>query len=69
MRFISKIFILLLILASFQIAKAEWVKRDVNTLSWLRAIYFVDSNTGWIGGSRGTFLTTTDSGKTWGKND
>ncbi len=58
---------MLFILATFQTANAEWIKQDAKTLAWLRTIDFVDENTGWIGGSRGTFLATTDGGKSWQK--
>lgn len=53
------------ILVSVQTAKAEWIKQDVNTLSWLHTIHFVNAEKGWIGGSGGTLLATEDGGKTW----
>lgn len=31
----------------------------------LHAVYFIDTNRGWAGGSDGTFLTTSDGGATW----
>ena len=65
MRLFSKILIIIFIFASFQTSRAEWIKQDTNTLAWLHTIYFADSDTGWIGGSKGTFLKTSDGGKTW----
>ncbi len=65
MRFLPKILVIVFIFTSIQTARAEWVKQNVNTLAWLRAIHFVDENTGWIGGSRGTFLFTNDGGENW----
>lgn len=67
MRLLPKILFLIFILASFQTAHAEWVKQNVNTFSWLHTIHFIDVNTGWIGGSRGTLLSTADGGRTWEK--
>jgi photosystem II stability/assembly factor-like uncharacterized protein len=65
MRLLTKIFIVLFALGLIQTARAEWVKQNSNTLAWLRAIHFADENAGWIGGTRGTFLTTKDGGDTW----
>ncbi len=67
MKLTKKILILLLFLFSFQTAKADWTKKESNTLAWLKDVYFVTEQTGWIVGSGGTFLTTTDGGKTWTK--
>ncbi len=55
-------------LACFQTAKAGWTKQNSGTLAWLRSVYFTNQNKGWIVGSRGTFLTTADGGKTWRQN-
>lgn len=65
MRFLSKIFVTLLLVTMAQTIQAEWVKQNVNTFAWLRSIHFVDAETGWIGGSGGTLLKTVDGGKTW----
>ncbi len=43
----------------------EWVKVESGTLAWLKAIHFVDEKTGWIGGSAGTLLKTSDGGGSW----
>lgn len=48
-----------------QTVDAEWKKIDVGTLAWLRSIYFLDDTRGWIVGSNGTFLTTSDGGENW----
>lgn len=45
--------------------RAEWRVQQTKTLAWLRAVYFVDENNGWIVGSRGTYLFTSDGGETW----
>lgn len=64
---VKKIFVLLLCLFCFQTARAEWVRQESRTLSWLRAVYFVNERTGWIGGSNGTLMETIDGGKNWNK--
>jgi photosystem II stability/assembly factor-like uncharacterized protein len=65
MRFLAKTLLLIFIFASFQTVRAEWIKQTINTFSWLHTVHFIDQNTGWIGGSRGTLLATTDGGQTW----
>lgn len=65
MKSIKKILILFLLFAGFQTTRAEWTRQTSGTLSWLRAVYFLDENRGWIAGGRGTLLTTIDGGKNW----
>src|SRR5215203_5446097 len=67
MNVVKKLSIFLLCLFCFQAVKAEWVKQNSGTLSWLQTVYFLNEKTGWIGGSGGTFLETTDGGKNWDK--
>jgi len=64
----KQIFVLILCLASFQTAKAGWMKQNSGTLAWLRSVYFTNQNKGWVVGSKGTFLTTDDGGVTWKHN-
>jgi photosystem II stability/assembly factor-like uncharacterized protein len=47
---------------------AKWSKVESNTLAWLRAVYFINEDHGWVGGSNGTLLTTADGGLTWRQN-
>lgn len=47
------------------LADAAWRKQSSGTLAWLHAIYFLDEKQGWIVGSRGTLLKTSDGGETW----
>jgi len=42
-----------------------WVRQRSGTLAWIHAVFFLNENRGWAGGSRGTLLITTDGGKTW----
>lgn len=65
MRLIEKILILILFFVFFQTARADWTKQESNTLAWLRDVYFLNENKGWIAGSGGTLLATFDGGKTW----
>ena len=67
MKFFGKISILLLVLFCFQAAKADWVRQNANTFAWLYDVYFLNEKTGWISGSGGTLLTTSDGGKNWKK--
>ena len=62
---IRKILIFALCLLFVQTANAEWTKLNSKTLAWLHDVYFIDEKKGWISGSDGTFLETTDSGKSW----
>jgi len=36
-------------------------------MAWLRSVYFLDQDRGWVAGSNGTLLRTTDGGATWKK--
>jgi len=63
----KKYLILILILIGFQTVRADWTKQNSNTLAWLKDVYFLDGQNGWIVGSGGTYLMTGDGGKTWTK--
>ena len=67
MSWFGKILCLLWLLICFQTAQAGWVRQNVKTLAWLHDIYFFDENRGIVAGSGGTFLETTDGGKSWTK--
>ncbi|MDX6499494.1 MAG: hypothetical protein QOG23_2754 [Blastocatellia bacterium] len=45
----------------------NWTRQPTGTMAWLHGIYFLDQNRGWIAGSSGTLLETTDGGQTWRK--
>ena len=47
------------------VSAATWTKQRTASLAWLHAVYFLDSDRGWAAGSRGTLLSTHDSGKSW----
>ncbi|HEX8173745.1 MAG TPA: YCF48-related protein [Pyrinomonadaceae bacterium] len=47
-------------------ASASWVKQQSGTMAWLHAAYFLDAKRGWVAGSNGTLLETTNGGETWG---
>jgi photosystem II stability/assembly factor-like uncharacterized protein len=59
--------VLFLFFICSQTAKADWVKRESNSLAWFYDVYFLSENKGWIAGSGGTLLVTIDGGKTWKK--
>lgn len=46
---------------------ATWTRRNSGTMAWLHAVYFLDQNRGWVAGTGGTLLETTDGGQTWRK--
>ena len=46
---------------------ATWTRQPSGTMAWLRSVYFLDQNRGWVAGSGGTLLQTTDGGATWKK--
>ena len=54
-------------LGELDITNHNWkiVRKSAATDKNLRAIYFVDSMTGWAAGDTGVALRTTDGGKTW----
>lgn len=62
---IRKIAFFLLCLFCIQTVNAQWKKINSGTFAWLHSIYFVNQQTGWIVGSNGIFLETTDGGSNW----
>jgi photosystem II stability/assembly factor-like uncharacterized protein len=46
---------------------SSWTRQPSGTMAWLRSVYFLDQNRGWVAGSNGTLLQTTDGGATWKK--
>jgi photosystem II stability/assembly factor-like uncharacterized protein len=46
-------------------ADAQWIKQTVNTTASLRGLSVVSEKIVWASGTGGTFLKTTDGGKTW----
>jgi photosystem II stability/assembly factor-like uncharacterized protein len=61
-----KILVFLLLLVCFQTVRADWVKQNTKTFAWFRDVFFLpDGQTGWVGGSDGVFLKSTNGGQTW----
>jgi len=46
---------------------ASWTRQPSGTMAWLHAVYFLDQNRGWVAGSNGALLRTTDGGGSWSK--
>lgn len=65
----KKFLIVFCCLLCFQTARAEWTAQKSGTFAWLRDVYFVNPNKGFVAGSGGAFLQTTDGGKTWSKQN
>lgn len=61
----AKILMLAALLFAVQTANAEWVRQKTSTFAWLRDVTFVTESKGWVVGSDGTILSTTDGGRTW----
>jgi photosystem II stability/assembly factor-like uncharacterized protein len=43
----------------------RWRRQPSGTLAWLQSVFFLNQDKGWIVGSRGTLMSTSDGGKTW----
>ncbi|MCX6150282.1 MAG: YCF48-related protein [Ignavibacteriales bacterium] len=47
------------------VATIAWLPQTSNTSNSLKSVSFVNTSTGWVGGSNGTMLKTTNAGVTW----
>ena len=47
------------------LASGTWQRQRTSSLAWLHSVFFLDQNRGWVVGSRGTLLATTDGGTHW----
>jgi photosystem II stability/assembly factor-like uncharacterized protein len=56
---------LCLLLIFSPLVNASWVRQESGTMAWLHAVYFLDARRGWVAGSNGTVLETTDGGESW----
>ncbi|MBK6749014.1 MAG: hypothetical protein IPG67_03140 [Acidobacteria bacterium] len=65
MRKSFKFLVFVVLVLCFQTVNADWVKQRTNSFAWLRDIQFVSESTGWIVGTDGVILSTTDGGTTW----
>jgi photosystem II stability/assembly factor-like uncharacterized protein len=61
----KKLTIVISLLLCFQTVHADWTKKKLTILSWLKSVQFINEQKGFIVGSNGTFLYTIDAGKTW----
>src|SRR5437868_1138588 len=67
-RLLAVLFLLLTAHCLLLTASASpWTRQPSGTMAWLHSVYFLDRNQGWVAGSNGTLLTTTDGGATWKK--
>ena len=60
-------FLALITQGSLLTATAAWTRQQSGTMAWLHAVYFLNQNTGWVAGSNGTLLFTSDGGRSWHK--
>lgn len=56
--------VLILLFLPFE-SQAAWTRVESGTLAWLRSVFFLNESSGWAVGSGGTFLITSNGGKTW----
>lgn len=61
------ILIVLFINLGFCISQSnwEWTEQESGTINTLRDVFFISNTTGWVVGSEGTILKTTNGGNTW----
>lgn len=55
----------LLVLITGTFSQVQWVKQCCSSNEYLRSIYFVNENTGWVAGDSGKIYKTTDKGTVW----
>jgi photosystem II stability/assembly factor-like uncharacterized protein len=56
---------LCLLLLFSHAANGAWTRQQSGTMAWLHAVYFLDGRRGWVAGSNGALLETTDGGEHW----
>ena len=56
---------ILLFVSSYSYSQSGWFSQNTGTSSTLRTVYFLDSQTGWIGGFSSTLSKTTNGGNNW----
>jgi photosystem II stability/assembly factor-like uncharacterized protein len=57
--------LLLVFAVCSQAANANWFRQNTNSFAWYKDIFFLDDRNGWIVGTDGVILITTDGGTTW----
>lgn len=62
-------FLLVFLLNFNQKLAAEWQQVPTNSNAYLTSVFFIDSNTGFIGGINGFLSKTTDGGSSWTMQD
>lgn len=60
----KQILLSILTLSSFAL-NAQWEQQNSGTESNLNSVYFIDNESGWVAGSGGVILHTSDGGETW----
>ena len=60
------LFLTLVLILICNVVNSQWyVLNPSPTSNHLRSVHFINVNTGWIGGSNGTILKTTNGGSSW----
>ena len=62
----SATFLVVLIVAATTFAQTgAWGRQPAGTMAWLKGVFFLDQQRGWVVGSKGTLLQTLDGGNNW----
>lgn len=56
---------ILLFISCYSYSQSGWFSQNTGTSSTLRTVYFLNSQTGWIGGFSSTLSKTTNGGNNW----
>lgn len=64
-KIVTKLSILLFIMCHIATANAQWVAQTSGTTNDLNNVRFIDNNTGWVVGDKGTILKSTNGGADW----
>ena len=56
---------LLLVTSTTFAQTGTWGRQRSGTMAWLHAVFFLDQNRGFVVGSKGSLLQTSDGGNTW----
>ena len=65
--YMKKLIILLIFLYANHYS--QWQKLNINTTEWLTSTYFINDSTGYVCGSNGIIIKTTDYGISWNQQD
>jgi photosystem II stability/assembly factor-like uncharacterized protein len=65
MKFLSLLFIAILLFQISLLAQSGWVQQTSGTTENLNSVFFINENVGWAAGENGIIINTTDGGANW----